>query len=78
MMSFVAGLASVTGVAGTVAGSGALHAVIQETPGMAPLPASPPIGGAIWTVLVPAILFLGSFLGTYLLYRRFAEKEGEG
>ena len=45
---------------------------------MTPLPASPPIGGVVWTVVIPAILFLGSFLGTYLLYRRFAEKEENG
>jgi hypothetical protein len=43
---------------------------------MAPLPADPPIGGAIWTVVIPAILFIGSFLGTYLLYRRFSKGEG--
>ena len=49
----------------------------QATPGMAPLPASPPIGGAIWTVVVPAVLFLGSFMGTYLLYRRFSKREEE-
>lgn len=49
----------------------------QTTPGMAPLPATPPIGGVVWTVVVPAILFLGSFLGTYLLYRRFSKQEEE-
>ncbi len=37
-----------------------------------PLPASPPIGGPFWTVLVPALLLAGSFVGTLLLYRRFA------
>jgi hypothetical protein len=42
---------------------------------MAPLPADPPIGGLVWTVLVPAALFVGSFLGTYLLYKRFAREE---
>lgn len=44
---------------------------------MAPLPASPPIGGLLWIVVVPAVLFIGSFLGTYLLYKRFAREEGE-
>ena len=43
----------------------------------APLPADPPIGGPGWTVVVPAVLLVGSFLGTYLLYRRFAKEEGE-
>lgn len=45
---------------------------------MAPLPAAPPIEGVIWTVVIPALLFIGSFLGTYLLYRRFSKEEGEG
>lgn len=44
---------------------------------MAPLPASPPIGGFIWTVVIPAVLFVGSFLGTYLLYKRFSKEEGK-
>ena len=48
--------------------------VISE--GMAPLPAEPPIGGPLWTLVIPALLLLGSFLGTYLLYRRFAQEEG--
>ena len=53
-----------------------LKAIAQDVPGLAPLPASPPIGGIIWTVVVPTLLFLGSFIGTYLLYRRFAKEEG--
>jgi len=44
---------------------------------MAPLPATPPIGGVIWIVVIPALLFLGSFMGTYLLYKRFAKEDGE-
>jgi hypothetical protein len=44
---------------------------------MEPLGVDPPIGGIIWTVLIPAGLFIGSFLGTWLLYRRFS-KEGGG
>jgi len=44
---------------------------------MAPLPAAPPIGGMIWTVVIPALLFIGSSLGTYFLYKRFAKEEGE-
>jgi hypothetical protein len=43
----------------------------------APLSADPPIGGPVWTVVIPAILLIGSFLGTYLLYRRFSREEGE-
>jgi uncharacterized protein YneF (UPF0154 family) len=43
---------------------------------MEPLPAAPPIGGILWTVVIPAALLLGAFLGTWLLYRRFA-REGD-
>lgn len=49
-----------------------LGSALQDAEAMAPLPADPPIEGAVWTVLIPAILLLGSFIGTYLLYRRFA------
>lgn len=54
----------------------ALAGFSQEGGGMAPLPADPPIGGPVWTVLIPAILLVGSFLATYLLYRRFSKEEG--
>jgi len=40
-----------------------------------PLPAEPPIGGPVWTILIPAVLFLGSLLGTYLLYKKFSGVE---
>ena len=50
----------------------------QAGEGMAPLPAEPPIGGPVWTIVIPAALFLGSFLGTYLLYRRFSKTESGG
>jgi len=63
--------------AATTVVAGILEAGFQATPGMAPLPAEPPIGGAIWTVVVPALLLFGSCLGTYLLYKRFAKEEGE-
>jgi hypothetical protein len=45
---------------------------------MEPLGVDPPIGGVIWTVVIPAVLLLGSFLATYLLYRKFSKEEGEG
>ena len=51
--------------------------VVRAQEGMSPLPVDPPIGGMVWTVVIPAVLFLGSFLGTYLLYKRFAGEEGE-
>lgn len=76
MISFPAN-AILPGVTGGGPGGGRFLAMIQEVPGLAPLPASPPIEGFAWTVVVPAILFLGSFLGTYLLYKRFSKEEGE-
>lgn len=72
MMVFMAGWMP------TVPGAEAVReAVVQVPPGMAPLPAAPPIGGMVWTVVIPAVLFLGSFIGTYLLYKRFAGGEEE-
>jgi len=53
----------------------ALGAYLQSQEGLAPLPVDPPIGGFFWTVVVPAVLLVGSFLATYLLYRRFAREE---
>ena len=52
-----------------------VRVVIQTTPGMAPLPADPPIGGPVWTVVIPACLLIGSFLATFFLYKRFAKEE---
>jgi hypothetical protein len=60
------------------AGPAAIRALLQSAEGMAPLPAEPPIGGVVWTVVIPAILLVGSFLATFLLYRRFAREEGGG
>ena len=51
--------------------------LLQATPGTAPLPAQPPIGGPVWTVVIPSVLLVGSFLATYFLYRRFARREEE-
>jgi hypothetical protein len=54
---------------------GRIWAALQHGPeGTGPLPVDPPIGGPVWTVLIPAVLFIGSFLGTYLLYRRFSRE----
>jgi hypothetical protein len=39
-----------------------------------PIPAEPPIGGVLWSWVVPAALLLLAVLATYLLYRRFADE----
>ncbi len=44
---------------------------------MTPIPAVAPIGGLLWSVVIPALLFVVAFLATYLLYRRFAREEGD-
>lgn len=38
------------------------------------IPAQPPIGGAVWTIVVPAALLLVALLSTYLLYRHFSDE----
>ena len=44
---------------------------------MTPIPAESPIAGPLWTLVVPAILFLIAFLATWGLYRRFSREAGE-
>ena len=46
--------------------------VLQAPTDSLALPVESPIGGPIWTLVVPALLFSVAFLATYLLYRRFA------
>jgi hypothetical protein len=40
-----------------------------------PLPADPPFGGAMWSYVVPAILFAIALGATILLYRHFAGRD---
>jgi len=42
-----------------------------------PIPADPPIGGALWEIVVPALLLAFSSLATWLLYRHFAGAASE-
>ncbi len=60
-----------------VAATDVVFLLSQGTPVPVPLPAEPPIGGPIWTIVIPAVLFLGSLLGTYLLYQKFSMEEPE-
>jgi len=41
------------------------------------LPAEPPIGGMMWSVVVPALLLIIAFGATCLLYRRFAGEDAK-
>jgi len=50
---------------------GFITVIVQEGTRQ-PLPVGPPIGGPVWTVVVPAILLVGASVGTWLLYRHFA------
>ena len=44
---------------------------------MDPIPAESPIGGPLWSVVVPVGLLVLSFVATWLLYRHFARR-GDG
>jgi len=68
-----AGVVAVPAVVRSHAGdttSTAIQAVARQ-----PLPAKPPIGGPIWTIVVPAALLIVSIWGTWMLYRHFAREE---
>ncbi len=47
-----------------------LAAILWASP--EPLPVGPPIGGVLWSVVVPAILLAVAGGATALLYRHFA------
>jgi hypothetical protein len=42
---------------------------------VAPLPAASPIGGPLWSVVVPAMLLAVASLCTLMLYRHFARQD---
>jgi hypothetical protein len=37
-----------------------------------PLPVESPIGGVLWTWILPVLLFATAFVATWLLYRHFS------
>ena len=51
-----------------------LNALMQSGD-VAPLPAESPIGGPLWSYVVPALLLGVATLGTLMLYRHFATQE---
>lgn len=53
----------------------ALVAPLIQSGDVTPLPAESPIGGPLWSLLVPAMLLATACLGTLLLYRHFARRE---
>jgi hypothetical protein len=40
-----------------------------------PLPVGSPLGGVLWTWVVPTVLFAVAALATWLLYRYFANRK---
>lgn len=40
-----------------------------------PLPATPPAGGVVWSIVVPALLFSVALGATVMLYRHFARRD---
>ncbi len=55
----------------------AIVVLLQSDP-TAPLPAESPIGGPLWSYVVPAALLGVTILGTVMLYRHFAKLESRG
>ncbi|MGD2154021.1 MAG: hypothetical protein PVG79_12195 [Gemmatimonadales bacterium] len=50
-------------------------AACVQSGAVAPLPAEAPIGGPLWSVVVPALLLTVAAFGTFMLYRHFAGRE---
>jgi hypothetical protein len=51
--------------------------ILSQVEAARPIPAEAPIGGFFWSVVLPALLLAVAFVGTLLLYRRFAGQEGK-
>jgi hypothetical protein len=49
---------------------------LAQMTAVTPIPARPPISGPLWTIVIPALLFIVAFGATYLLYRTFSNREG--
>jgi hypothetical protein len=48
--------------------------LMAQSGDVAPLDVEPPIGGILWSIVIPALLLAVSTLATYGLYRHFAGK----
>lgn len=53
----------------------ALFATSIQAGEVTPLPAETPIGGPLWSYVIPAVLLAIAALGTFMLYRHFAGRE---
>jgi hypothetical protein len=53
----------------------ALITALTQSREVAPLPAETPIGGPLWSYVIPAALLAIAALGTFMLYRHFAARE---
>ncbi|NIN71941.1 MAG: hypothetical protein GTO46_08460 [Gemmatimonadetes bacterium] len=51
-----------------------LAATLQSA-AVVPLPAEAPIGGLLWSHVIPALLLAIAAFGTFMLYRHFAKRE---
>lgn len=58
-----------------MSGAGAFLLILSQYSDATPLPAESPIGGPLWSVVIPAILLAVASLGTLFLYRHFARRE---
>jgi hypothetical protein len=53
----------------------AVFTVLIQSGDVAPLPAQSPIGGPLWSYVIPALLLAVAGLGTFMLYRHFARQD---
>jgi hypothetical protein len=53
-------------------------AILASQDAPSTLPAEAPIGGVLWSVVVPALLLVVAASGTFLLYRRFSGEDDQG
>ncbi len=49
-----------------------VRAVFSAQEALQPLPAEPPIGGPLWTVVIPALLLGLATVATWMLYQAFS------
>jgi hypothetical protein len=49
--------------------------VLNQSGDVASLPAQSPIGGPLWSYVIPALLLAVASFGTLMLYRHFARQD---
>lgn len=60
-----------------MSGAHTLMLTLIQTASRPPLPQGPAMEGPGWSVAIPAVLFLISAIGTWALWRHFADQDDE-